>query len=582
MHYLRTILHVGDTGLMPNRHERVSAQDAYLFCLDTITNTATHAAGLYRACLGYRYYTAAHQSVEQINYLQVLRILEQINYSKARLMDESKHYLGNIKLLRELGAMLLYTHVPEILMKVLKCLLTILCTEAHDPLVVEITALQGTLMVKLGELVHHNNIEVGTYALGIFLQICCEHRSRQQLTRVQVDKMLFQRDMYVTKAGQNEVMMYAHPALHRNILFTVALCRQCNWRYYDPSVLYNVLLGMLPYNSNASITVADSTTSVANNAKANKGKENTKFVHFPDSVRHLLLLDLLRTMRIDNNISDQQAEQLSIADWVILPNNESQCLAFSKALHTYGAKAVIDFITHPSEPNYYEPLPLHESSAICVILENVTAHVDTAVESYSVGTINFVAKYLYLCKYLFLGKRMLNSQILVLLNGIKSGVMALGRYAVACKQLCINSSEASSTTPKGNPNAFKSHTAPAAPVYDTSLTDSYIQLMRNAECITTVLYFMNTLSIQHPKLEPNTRALQVVVGTGCIDFLNMYAEMVIFAHKKSPVAKLTDLYPPAQAVINVSIDSFLYTFQLTSLQIMHILFALLLYSWCNI
>ena len=536
MQYLRTVLDVGKTGLKPNKHDKVSAQDSYLACLDLITSTAEHAAGMYRACMGYRYLVPAHGAIERVDYRTVISILHSsMGYTKARLMDESKAYLGHIKLLRELGAMILFTEVPEILTKALKCLFTILCTEAHDPAVVEITALQGVLMIRLGELVHHQSIEVGTLALSIFLQACCEHRSRQQMSRIKVERLLLARSKFILKGE----MVYAMPGLHRNIAFTAALCRQFNWRFYDPQVFHNVLLGVLPFNENASLSATNSKPAL--------------YVHSPDSVRQILLLDLLRTMRTSNDLTDEQAEQLSVADWVILVNNEPQCLGLSKAAAVYGAKALVDFIVHPNEVNYYETLPLHESSATCVILEGLSTDNDTAALSYSVGVINFMAKYLYLCKYLFLGKRMLNSQILVLLNGIKSASMALGRYARSC-------------------------------MADVSTMDSYITMVRSSELLATVLFFMNTLSISHPKLEKQTRELQIVVGIGCLDFLNMYAELMIYANGKSKVAALSDLYPPAAAVVHVSSVNVTCHFSIFLIDVMacYNVFDFSSPSWCSI
>lgn len=501
MQYHRTVLGVGQSGLVVNKHERVSAQGAYEACLDLVTNTAVHAAGMYRACMGYRTFTPAHGAVEKVDYSTVLSIFAStVGYGKVRLMDESKLYLGNQKLLRELSALICFTSVPELLVKALRCQLTILCCEAHDRAVTEITALQGVLMIRLVDLVHHNNIEVGTLALAIFMQICTEQRSRQQLQRVKIERLLEVRDKYYTSTG----MVYAFPALHRNIALTAALCRQFNWRAYDPQVIHPVLLGLLPFNENQSVA-----------------RPVEPLVLNQDAVRQMVYLDLLRTMRTTDRIDDERAEQLSVADWAILPNNEPICLGMSKAAAVYGAKALVDFICHPTEANYYEALPLHESAASCVLLEGLSSDIATAALSYSTGTIIFMSKYIYLCKYLFLGKRMLNSQILVILNGVKSAAMALGRYAKSCKQ--------------------------EAPVIE-----SYIKVVQETELISSMLFFMNTLSISHPKLEKATRDLQKVVGIGCLDYLNMYAELLLYAQGKTKAAVLADLYPPALAVTSVS------------------------------
>ena len=507
MQYLRSVLDVGKEGLVANKHEKVSAQGGYELCLDLLTRTAVHAAGMYRACLGYRYITPAHGAVERIDYSAVLRHLEaSAGYSKARVMDEVKAYLGHSRLLKELSAMIARTEVPELLTRALRCLFTILCSEAHDRAVTEITALQGVLMVRIGQLVHHSNVEVGSLALCICLQICCEQRSRQALMRVQVDKLLSDRERFYTSAG----MMYDHPAVQRNCAFTAALCRQFNWRYLDPSVAHSVVLGLLPFNYDQC------------SHPTPQPQQQTRVTVNPDAVRLQVYLDLLRTMRTSELVTDDRAEQLNLADWVILPNEEKLCLGMSKAAALYGAKALVDFICHPTDSNYYESQPLDQSAASCVLLEGLAADIDTAFLSFSTGAMGFLAKYIYLCKFLFLGKRMLNSQILVILNGVKSAVVALGRYALACKR-------------------------------DVTVVEQYVTVVRDTELIASVLFFMNTLSISHPKLERSTRAMQKVVGIGCLKFLGMYADLLVTTQPLSKAVVLADLYSPAQAVVTVSL-----------------------------
>lgn len=526
MQYHRSVLGVGQTGLPVNKHDKVSAQGAYEACLDLITNTAVHAAGMYRACMGYRYVTPAHGAVEKVDYRAVVNHLASTaGYGKVRLMDEIKLYLGHQKLLRELSTMISCTNVSELLIRALRCQLTILCTEAHDRAVSEITALQGVQMIRLVELVHHNNIEVGTLALAVFMQICTEHRSRQQLQRVKIESLLDVRDKYYTSAG----MVYPFPALHRNIALTGALCRQFNWRYYDPQVVHPIMLGVLAFNDNQTMS-----------------RTPGPFPLNKDAVRQMLYLDLLRTMRTTDVIDDERAEQLSIADWVILTNNEPICLGMSKAAAVFGAKALVDFICHPTDANYYESLPLHESAATCVLLEGLSTDIASAALSYSVGTINFMSKYVYLCKYLFLGKRMMNSQIMVILNGVKSAAMALGRYAKSCKQ-------------------------------DATVIDSYIKVVQDTELITSMLFFMNTLSISHPKLEKTTRDLQKVVGIGCLDYLNMYAELLLYAQRKTKMAQLSDLYPPAVAITSVSIFALVFSMFLLFLNRFFLIMTMVLF-----
>jgi hypothetical protein len=510
MHYHRTVLGVGEAGLRPNKHEKVSAQEAYEHCLDLLNRTAQHAAGMYRACMGYRYFVPPHNAVEKVDYRIVLSALENTaGYSRSRLMDEVKSYLGHHKLLRELSAMLRCTEVPELLTRALRCEFTLLSSEAHDAVVTEITALQGVLMTRIVQLVHHNSVEVGTLALCVCQALCAEERSRKQLKRVQVEKHLPVRDAYRTAEGP----MYLHPALQRNLAFTAALCRQFNWRYYDPAVQHNVVLGFVPHHENAS-----SSTVI-------EGHTTSKVTVNADAVRLLTYLDLLRTMRTTDLVTDERAEQQSLADWVILPNDERLCSGLSTAAGLYGARALVDFVCHPEDANYYESLPLDQSAASCVVLEGLSADTDTALQSFSSGTINFMSKYIYLCKYLFLGKRMLNSQILVILNGVKSAVVALGRYALAVKS-------------------------------DLGCVDAYISVVKSTELVASVLFFMNTLSISHPKLEKTARDMQKVVGIGCLKFLGMYTELLVSANGLTKTVVLSDLYVPAVATVEVSVLNF--------------------------
>jgi hypothetical protein len=259
-------------------------------------------------------------------------------------------------------------------------------------------------------------------------------------------------------------------------------------------------------------------------------------------VRHTLYLDLLRTMRTSDHISDDQAENMTIADWVVVPNNEPFCVSMSKAAAT-SAKALVVFVCHPEDAGYYETLPLEESSATSCILEGLSADPAAARAAFCPGVVTFLAKYIYLLKYLFLGKTMENAQIMVLLYGARSASLALGRFAEACK---------------GKPK----------------LVGEYVKVARKTELLATVLFFMNTLSIQHPKLEAETHELQKAVGVGCLDFLNMYADTIVHtaeakqrraslagapsAFSRYRIAEVSDtvvvadLYPAGLAVVNVS------------------------------
>ena len=88
-------------------------------------------------------------------------------------------------------------------------------------------------------------------------------------------------------------------------------------------------------------------------------------------------------------------------------NNEPACVGMSRAAAIFGVKALVG---HPNDENYYDSLPIQESSAACIVLEGLAADSKLAKLSFSSGVINFLSKFIFLCKYLFLGKTMLKAR----------------------------------------------------------------------------------------------------------------------------------------------------------------------------
>jgi hypothetical protein len=224
----------------------------------------------------------------------------------------------------------------------------------------------------------------------------------------------------------------------------------------------------------------------------------------------------------------EQADGLSIADLVVLPTHERRELGMSKAFGTVGAKYVAEFVCHPDQDTYYETLPLDECAATCTILEGMVAHPDTARQVFSAGAVRFIARFTYLCKYLFLGRAMADAQIMVLLNGVLSASVFMSRLCGIC--------EASATSSE----------------MDGERANTLILNIRSCELIASVLFFLNTLSILHPKLDFATHELQKKVGISCLSFFNQYAQLLISLEGRSRVSSLEDLYVPGTTVINVS------------------------------
>jgi len=268
------------------------------------------------------------------------------------------------------------------------------------------------------------------------------------------------------------------------------------------------------------------------------------------------------------------ADKLEIADLTVLPTDSITPTSLSQISFTLNAKDMVAFFCHPDDPDFYETIPLDECSATCTIFEGFSAHKGTAKVIYNPGIIRFMGKYLFLCKYLFLGKPMSDSQILVLLNGVSSCGLALGRLAEACTPTTSDSSHLSSShspvkftnhlpiSKKRNNNAQngpRTNTTAGSNFdkADFSMAESYIQASRKTELTASILFFVNTLSVSHPKLKESTRQLQKTVGVNCLLFLSKYAHMMLAVDDEESESKIKDLYNAGTAVINVCQQPFL-------------------------
>mmetsp|Transcript_21334 Transcript_21334/g.29551 ORF Transcript_21334/g.29551 Transcript_21334/m.29551 type:complete len:1492 (-) Transcript_21334:71-4546(-) len=537
--YMRLIGAGTSNKIKQKRSAKISFTDAYLGTIDLISNTAVHAAGLYRAINGYSFIKKSRQaSMEDLNYTQILqyysRTLRSGTRAKEVLDADIQYYLGNTDLLKELSAAILCSILLEdVLNRCLYCLLTLLSTFSHHKAVAEITAMAGRLMIRLIQLLHSDNDETGNLALCVFMQICTTNTSRQALFVTKVQFYLNEINRDVTKAENLNKKSF-----QRSILASLCMCREGDWRLYDPQSLPNYMMNRthrmeVPILSNPS-----------NNA-----------------VRKCMYLDVLKTLKCP---ALDIADKLEIADLTVLPTDTSSSNSLSQTSFSLNAKDLVAYFCHPDEPDFYETIPLDECSATCTIFEGFSAHKSTAKAIYNPGIVRFMGKYLFLCKYLFLGKPMSDSQILVLLNGVSSCGLALGRLAEACTPISSDSSNSSSHSPVKFTNHLpvsmkhKSTETSRVNTADTnfekaesSMSESYIQASRKTELTASILFFVNTLSVSHPKLKESTRQLQKTVGVNCLLFLSKYAHMMLADDSESNESKVKDLFNAGTAVINL-------------------------------
>lgn len=501
-----------------------------------MSNTAVHAAGLYRAAHGYGFMQKSrHETVEDFNYATILDkyFAMNRNCTPIELSRDIVLYLGHAELLKEISFAVVNAQLEEVLNHSLYCLLALLSSYSHEAAVVEITAVAGLLMIRLLNLLHSNDEESSNLATCILLQICTKSKSREKLFARNVHHYLNEINRDLSRSDNFNNIKY-----QRSMLVSISLCRQQDRRLYDPQTFPNYLMN-----------------------RVHRTDKVLSFDSQKNPVRKSIYLDVLKTMKCP---SDDIADKMDVADLVVQPNDHLTPAAMSKTALHLQAKDLVTFFCRPEDPNYYETLPLEECAATCTIFEGFSANLDTAFDIFHPGLVLFMGKYLFLCKYLFLGKPMSDKQIHVLLNGVSSCGLALGQLAQACtpppvdEELVLASARPKATNhlPMSRPssragNPPSRNGVPSRSAADIAMAESYIHASSSTQLTASILFFVNTLSVSHPKLQEGTRRLQKTVGINCLRFLSTYAHMLLSVGGKVHESTVDDLYNAGTACINV-------------------------------
>eukprot|EP00981_Chlorochromonas_danica_P002856 scaffold564_cov172-Ochromonas_danica.AAC.1 len=621
MKYARTVHGIGTKVIhkaeQSNKDNKLYRENqlllAFLNCFDIIIYTSEHAAGIYRAFQGYDFIKLAYGTVEQTDYHALLLYLHRSNtitdleelVKQKQLALTNKYKInykdnppGDIKppnvttngqpvvtlekmlqgitslladgyLLKELSTIILEVPQISLLKRALRCLLTFLSSYAHYRVVEEITAYGGKLLIKLIDLLSHDEEEIALLVVLVAMQFNTQRTSRKALFTIHVAKYLLDFQQAVVKKNGGFLLQhnanngsvktklvdanpsYAYiqdPVFERSIFFTVSLCRQFDWRLYDSNFLYNeitssaratfckrylyldLLISMkIDHVAGGSPSPQRSTSWFA------KATANTPYSKANTDVESYLLARMRSSHEkqskstfqediegILNSITNDNIHLLTISDWIIIPNQYPLCLGLSQQMSVLAPEIIANYFIHPENPFYYEALPLHESVAVCQLIEGLCAFHQTARLIYSRQVVLFLIKFIYLNKFLFLGKDMDAMTVRVLLNGIKSSFIALGRLCIAIKETIIPAEE-------------------------------YIDTIKKHDFLSNAIFFLDTLSVFNHTIPFNVLQLQKEVGIVCLEYFAKYANMLNYLQYQlhSPIAKISDLYDIAKLVVRL-------------------------------
>lgn len=503
---LRTLYRIGsdvlNKDLSKNNHssggnsrkaKKIEIIRAFLATMEMVQHLALHAAGFYRARYEYCYERKDSLSGLQItNYLKELALLEREKYTELVILLP---LLCPRSLLTELSTQILTSSQPTVVNHALQALFYLASSECQELVIKEITGMSGKLMAHLIGLLHHpcdhaNRLLTGNLVTAMFVQLCSSHATRKALMLVNIPQYLMPLNQrYLLPTTHHNHRGIDSMEHMRGILVASMLSRQGEWNYVDPEALmYDLNHGHRMYETHFH-QPPSGLNSDGQAMNFNVIDEAMQYAW----LREEILLTWLRTIKNVNY--DGHNHHVTVSDLVIMPTDPYRAVAASRSAGSLCALEIVHTLYHPQEEYYYEKLPLHEAVAVVEIIESFASYAQTAKMIFATELIRFLAKFLYLVKYLFLGKSMHTAQVMVLLNGVKASFVTLGRLCAAIEE---------------NKNSVNRM---ATWVLKTDL-------------IATTLFFLNTLSTFDEKTDPEIIRLQKIVGISSLAFFHKLAHML--------------------------------------------------------
>lgn len=295
--------------------------------------------------------------------------------------------LAHPAVMTELMAAMLSTMHIETLEATLGASFALSCSDCFSRILAELMAKGSRGLVRVLELLEEGIITISTLSMCLLVQLCVFSAGRKALLDADIAKYL--RPLCVSEADGYERLPYL-----RGLLIMAALCRQEQWRSYDPEQMPQYF--------------------------ASGG---------PEVLRVAIFTDLMRTMK---KPPLEVADSLPLVDLAILPMNEEATLSMSKQANELNARALVDFICRPHQHAYFTTLAWDESLAACVLLYGLSKHPPAAANMFSSGLTRFLSHCMYVGKYLFFGAPMSDSKIMVVLNTITAAANTLCNLSLAC------------------------------------------------------------------------------------------------------------------------------------------------------
>ena len=397
-----------------------------------IRNLANHNAGLYRAQHRYEYIqSSTHESVS-INYLKHTSTLFNVNELWTSTIGSSMviHHLLNI---------VMTSHSLIILKGALSCVYSLSCGSFFNNIIEEMGILSGKLIFRLAHLMDEPSLS--THCLALFLQISSEPSGRSCLLSSDILDAL--------KPLLEDGPSYGFLPYHYAVYILIALYRQDNLRFHDP---------------------------VATLMRLQKIED----------IQSVIIEDIMRSITDQHSNSNVH----TLSDILSFEPSLDLTIHISSTAAACGAKFVADYLSNPSDLEYYRSLLPHEYCSRAIIIDCISATAKACMLIGSCSCFRFLVHCTFYSSYLFQGMPMKDSKAKLVLKTASHAFHAM-------KNLC----SASLT------NDMKSY---------------LLELNGELDILEASSFFIRALSTVHVGLTVDLKILQETAGISAIKFVDAY------------------------------------------------------------
>ena len=241
---------------------------------------------------------------------------------------------------------------------ILGSLLALSSSDCYLDVLNELAARANLGAIRLVNLIEEQDLVVCINSMCVVLQLCAFQDCRDIFAMRNIQSQLAP----LSQSTPN----YRRPVYERAVLITAALCRQEEWRVFDPETMPDIFAQV-------------------------------------DFVRQAVYLDILRTMK---RPPLDVADDLTMADLAVMPVDEIATMEMSKTAEDVGAKALADFFSHPHDDKFFPSLPWEESVSGCVALWGLSMHPGTVNNMFSQGMVWYLGQCIFTARFLFMGPEM--------------------------------------------------------------------------------------------------------------------------------------------------------------------------------